>query len=110
MLGSAADVDVEDLEDLRLLTDVGLIITVDDDDIGTAFAEVDRRGESRDPEPGDEDPQAGQRRVRSGQRGRDLPDSHGVGGLCSGPVVCGRVLLISQREPPSRRRRGRFRR
>src|SRR5699024_4699843 len=71
VLGTAADVDVEDLEDLDLLADIGGVVAVDDDDIGSAFAEVDGRGESRHAEAGDEDAQSGQGGTRSAQSLRD---------------------------------------
>ena len=80
MLGTAADVDVEDLEDLDLLADIGGVVAVDDDDIGSAFAEVDGRGESRHAEAGDEDAQPGQGGTRPAQRLRDRRGrSPGVG-------------------------------
>lgn len=54
---SAADIDVEDLEDLSLLADIRLIIAVDDDHVGTSFTEMNRRGESCHTETGDQDRQ-----------------------------------------------------
>ena len=65
-----------------------------DDDVGTAFAEVDGGWESRHAQTGDEHAQSRQRGARSAQRGRDLL----------------RRGFISQCGPPNRRRTGRFRR